>query len=117
MKKPSLQKWLIDRFRQHPNEWIAKERIAESAKKHLNRTGETTGRRLRIMAEASQYGANPQSPCYQEQLKALERLDGAKIEVQGEKHSHYRYVPTKKTLTTYEVRGDRAVEVIREVIV
>lgn len=118
MKKPPLQKWIIERFRQHPNEWIAKERVAESAKKHLGRTGETVGRRLRIMAEASQYGANPQSPCYEEQLKALERLQGAKVEVKGQKkHCHYRYLPTTRTIQDIVVKDGVAYQVNREVSV
>lgn len=118
--KLSLQARLIRYLRNNPNQWFAKATLCELARqKHNHATWEHTARRLRIMAEASKYGANPQSPTYAEQLKALELLDGSKIEVEhrGKNHSFYRYVPHTKTISTIIIEDGRAKEVYKEVTI
>lgn len=87
----SLQARLIRYLKNNEGKKFAKGELADLARQKGGYTGETTGRRLRIMHEASTVGPNPQSPCYDEQLKALELLDGAVIQCERRNKNHCFY--------------------------
>jgi hypothetical protein len=80
-------------------------------------TGETVGRRLRVLAEVSQWGYRPtDSP---EHRTANELLAGGKVTVkQVDGHSHYTYQPAAtKTVRRVVIEDGVAREIIEEITV
>ena len=97
MSQLSLQERLARYLKARPGVWIAKGTMEDLARERMGKTGESTGRRLRILAEASsmtEFVASRTSP---EHVKALELLDGGmvKVEHRQKNHAWYCYEPPK----------------------
>lgn len=115
MSHPSLQERLVRYFEKRPGEKIAKGTVADLAREKMGVTGETVGRRLRVLVEVSQWPhALSDTP---EHTRARELLAGAKLErelVNG--HAHYIYRPGgEKTVRRVVVEGGVAKEIIERI--
>ncbi len=114
----SLQERLVRYLKAHPGEWYAKGELARMAHEKMGVTGESVGRRLRVLAEVN--GMHPliASRTSPEHEKALELLDGGVVEVTRREKNHcwYRYVPpATRTVREVVVEGGVAREVIKTV--
>jgi len=112
MSHTSLQERLVKYLAKNPNISIAKATIADLARDKMGVTGETVGRRLRILVEVSQWPhALTDTP---EHTRARELLAGAKIErelVNG--HAHYKFCPSgNRTVRRVVLEGGVAREII-----
>lgn len=115
MSHTSLQERLVRYLEKHPGEQIAKAKIADLAREKIGVTGETVGRRLRILVEVSQWPhALSDTP---EHTRARELLGGSKIArelISG--HAHYTYCPGgEKTVRRVVVEGGVAKEIIETI--
>lgn len=115
MSHPSLQERLVRYLEKNPGVRIAKAKIADLAREKMGVTGETVGRRLRVLVEVSDWPhAQTDTP---EHTRARELLAGAKIErelVNG--HAHYTYRPTAtKTVRRVVVEGGVAKEIVETI--
>lgn len=113
MAKLSLQERLVRYLRKNPYKKFAKGELCDLARDKMGVTGETVGRRLRVLAEVK--GMNPllASRTSQEHVKALELLDGGTIEVEHRDKNHcwYWYVPPlQKKVRKVKIVDGRAVE-------
>jgi hypothetical protein len=88
----SLQERLVAYLKARPNQRIAKAAICDLAREKMGVTGETVGRRLRVLAEVSQWGYRPiDTP---EHRTGHELLEGGKVNViKVDGHAHYWYEP------------------------
>lgn len=95
MTELSLQERLVKYFASHPSEWIAKGELADLARAKMGVTGESVGRRLRVLAEVNGMSPLLASRTSPEHVCALELLEGAMVEVQHREKNHawYRYTP------------------------
>jgi hypothetical protein len=91
----SLQERLVLFLRKNPGTWYAKGELARMAYDKMGVTGESVGRRLRVLAEVKDMHPNVAANTSPEHEKALQLLDGGVVEVKyGEKnHAWYRYIP------------------------
>lgn len=115
MSHTSLQERLVRFFEKRPGEKIAKATIADLAREKMGVTGETVGRRLRVLHEVSQWPHTlSDTP---EHTRARELLAGAKIEreiVAG--HAHYTYRPGgERVVRRVVVEGGVAREIIETI--
>jgi hypothetical protein len=116
MSDLSLQERLMRYFKNRPGEKVAKERLAEKAKEATGATGETVGRRLRILAAAGHLTIEEceEKAEADEYLRAKELLEGGLLmveEVGPSRHAHYWYVPpTERRVRKVRFEGDRAIE-------
>ncbi len=120
MKKKSLQHRLVRYLSNRPFVKVAKGQLEVLAKQKGGYTGETVGRRLRILAEVSERGVTPNTPTTREQEKAVELLDGAKIKVEhrNKNHCFYWYEPSKtKVQRKIEYTENGVREIVEEVAV
>jgi len=111
----TLQQRLARYLMARPHQKIAKGNLCDLARAKMGVTGESCGRRLRILAEVSQWGYRPtDSP---EHRTAHELLEGGKVEVtQIEGHSHYWYVPpATRQVRRVVVEGGVAREIIETI--
>lgn len=99
----SVQERIARYLKNRPHEKIAKGTIADIAREKMGVTGETVGRRLRVLHEASTMTIE-ECPT-DEHIKALELLEGGTLEVEyrEKQHTWYWYVPP----TTKRVRKVR----------
>lgn len=113
--KSGLQKRLVEYLRKYPNRRFAKGYLADLARAKMGVTGETVGRRLRVLAEVSQWGYRPTDT--PEHRTAHELLGDDKIMVeQIGGHSHYWYEPSKKkTVRRVQIIDGVAHEIYEEV--
>lgn len=116
MSHASLQARLVRYLAKNPNTRIAKATIADLAREKMGVTGETVGRRLRVLVEVSQWPhALSDTP---EHTRARELLAGAKVErelVNG--HAHYTYRPGgEKMVRRVVVEGGVAREIVEKVV-
>lgn len=91
--KKSLQERLSHYLIARPHQKIAKGFLADMARAKMGVTGETVGRRLRILAEVTDM--HPASAPTPEHRRAIELLAGGRVEVEhrGKQHCWYWYVP------------------------
>lgn len=96
MTELSLQERLVRYLSKHPNEWIAKGKLADLAREKMGVTGESVGRRCRVLAEVKDMSPLLASRTSPEHVRALELLQGATVEVEHREKNHawYRYAPT-----------------------
>jgi hypothetical protein len=114
MSDLSLQKRLVQYFEKRPNEPIAKGFLCDLARAATGCTGESVGRRLRVLAEVS----DPKSPddLYKtdEHEAAVKLLNGAKITPTYDGphvHAYYTYTPpSTRRVRKIRIEGDRAIE-------
>lgn len=106
----SLQERLVRYFKNHPHQSIAKGTLCDLAREKMGVTGETVGRRLRVLAEVS----DPETPedltKTEEHENAVKLLDGGKVSVHHEgihNHAYYTYTPpaTRRVRTVKIVDG------------
>jgi hypothetical protein len=110
----SLQERLVRYFQNHPHQPIAKGTLCDLAREKMGVTGETVGRRLRVLAEVS----NPETPDdltkTDEHEQAVKLLDGGKITVTYDgphTHAYYTYTPpTERKVWKVRFEGDRAIQ-------
>lgn len=115
MSHASLQERLVRYLAKNPDRQIAKATIADLAREKMGVTGETVGRRLRVLVEVSTWPHTlTDTP---EHTKARELLAGAKIErelIKG--HAHYTYRPTAtKTVRRVVVENGIAKEIVETI--
>lgn len=105
MTELSLQERLVRYLTAHPGEWFAKGTIADLAREKMGVTGESVGRRLRVLAEVNGMTPFVASRTSPEHVRALELLQGGTVEVEHreKRHAWYRYMPPK-TRTIREIR-------------
>ena len=114
MTELSLQERLVKYLANHPGEWIAKGTIADKAREKMGVTGESVGRRLRVLAEVTGMSSLLAARTSPEHVRAIELLQGATVEVEHREKNHawYRYVGAKtRTERTVVMEGG----VVREV--
>ncbi len=122
MAELSLQERLVRYLKARPGQWTAKGTIADLARDKMGVTGESVGRRLRILHEASGMSALIASRTSPEHVRALELLEGGAVLVdhREKNHAHYCYQPPEyRQVQVREVviEGGVAKEVIRTVTV
>lgn len=108
----STQERLARYLKARPLQRIPKGLLCDLAREKLGVTGETVGRRLRVLREAG--GMHPASAPTPEHEEAIRLLEGGSIEVEHRDRNHcfYYYVPP----TTRQVRRVEVVDgVAREV--
>lgn len=114
----SLQERLVRYLKAHQGEWHAKGELARMAHEKMGVTGESVGRRLRVLAEVKDMHHHIASRTSPEHEKALELLDGGVVEVtrREKNHAWYRYNPpaTKRVREWIEVDG-RMQEIIKTI--
>jgi hypothetical protein len=95
MNELSLQERLVKYFTNHPGEWVAKGKLADLAREKMGVTGESVGRRLRVLAEVKDMHPLIASRTSPEHVRALELLQGGTVEVERREKNHawYRYNP------------------------
>lgn len=113
--KNSLQSRLVKYLEKNPGTRIAKAKIADLAREKMGVTGETVGRRLRVLVEVSQWPhALSDTP---EHTRARELLGDAKLErelVGG--HCHYIYQPSaQQTVRRVVIENGVAREIVETV--
>jgi hypothetical protein len=114
MSDLSLQERLVRYFQNHPHQPIAKGKLCDLAREKMGVTGETVGRRLRVLAEVS----DPESPDdltkTEEHEAAVKLLNGGKVTVQHDgphNHGFYTYTPpATQRVRRVRFEGDRAIE-------
>lgn len=91
----SVQERLARYLINHPFQKIAKGELADLARARMGVTGETVGRRLRVLHEASSMTID-ECPS-DEHIKALSLLGGGTVEVEyrEKQHAWYWYEPPK----------------------
>ena len=111
----SLQQRLVRYLKNHEGEWIAKAQLADLARSKMGVTGETSGRRLRVLAEVSLWGYRPTDT--PEHRTGHELLAGGRVEVkQINGHSYYAYFPpATRQVRRVVVEGGVAMEVYETV--
>lgn len=114
----SLQERLVRFLSAHPGTWYAKGEIARMAHEKMGVTGESVGRRLRVLAEVN--GMHPliASRTSPEHERALELLDGGVVEVEyrEKKHAWYRYMPpATRQVREVVIEDGVAKEIIRTI--
>jgi len=110
----SLQERLVRYFQNHPHQPIAKGTLCDLAREKMGVTGETVGRRLRVLAEVS----TPENPedltKTDEHETAVKLLDGGKVTVTYDgRHTHafYTYTPpAQRQVRRVRIENGRAVE-------
>lgn len=97
MTELSLQERLVKYFANHPGEWIAKGKLADKAREKMGVTGESVGRRLRVLAEVTGMSPLLAARTSPEHVRAIELLQGAVVEVEHREKNHawYRYMGAK----------------------
>lgn len=118
MKKLSLQARLVRYLQARPYHKVAKGRLEELAKQKMGVTGETVGRRLRVLHEASGMTRSLAEYTSSEHAKALELLSGGKINVEhrDKQHCWYWYEPpATQRVRAVKVIDGRAVEIYEEI--
>lgn len=105
MAKLSLQERLAGFLKKNPGRWYAKGELADLAREKMGVTGESVGRRLRVLAEASDmhpFVAERTSP---EHVRAKELQEGGMflVQIREKKHAWYCYQPPK-TQTKWVVK-------------
>lgn len=114
--KDSAQYRLAKYLMKRPFEKVAKGTLEDLARQHLGVTGETCGRRLRILHEATcVHEARRKTAEHQEAFKLAE---GGKFQVENRDKNHCWYwyePPAIKTVREVVVEGGVAREVIRTV--
>lgn len=116
MSQLSLQERLVAFLKKHPNQWFAKGQLADLAREKMGVTGESVGRRLRVLAEASDMHPLIAARTSPEHVRAKELQDGGHFEVKHleKNHAWYRYVPpTSREVREVIVEGGVAREVTR----
>ncbi len=93
--KKSLQERLVIYLKARPNEKVAKGKLEELAKQKMGVIGETVGRRLRVLAEASEMSKSLAEYTSSEHKRAKELLGDNKIMVEHRNKNHcwYWYQP------------------------
>lgn len=92
MSKRTLQERIVSYLERNANRRIAKGDICRVAEQAMGVTGESVGRRLRVLYEVSEWPHTLNDTI--EHTKARELLGGAKIKrdlIEG--HAHYTYIP------------------------
>ena len=115
MSHTSLQERLVRYLEKRPGERIPKATIADLAREKMGVTGESCGRRLRILVEVSDWPHTlSDTP---EHTRARELLGGSKLErelING--HAHYTYRPGgEKTVRRVVVENGIAKEIVETV--
>lgn len=113
MSDLSLQERLVKYFQNHPGKAIAKGKLCDLAHAAMGVTGESVGRRLRVLAEVS----DPESPedleKTEEHVSAVKLLAGGKVTVSYDgPHTHAFYTyhpPTERRVWKVRIEGDRAI--------
>ena len=116
MTELSLQERLVKYLANNPGKWIAKGKLADKAREKMGVTGESVGRRLRVLAEVTGMSPLLAARTSPEHVRAIELLQGAIVEVEHreKQHSWYRYVGAKtRTERRVVMEGGRAREVIQ----
>lgn len=105
MSHTSLQERLVRYFEKRPGEKIAKAAIADLARDKMGVTGETVGRRLRVLVEASTMSAIVAERTSPEHVMARKLLAGSAlmVEYREKRHSWYWLVPAGGVQTRREV--------------
>lgn len=108
--KPTLQQRLVQFFEKNPGVQFAKADICRKAEQAMGVTGESVGRRLRVLHEVSEWPHTlSDTP---EHTSARELLGGAKIErelING--NAHYTYTPpATKRIRRIKFEDGRAIE-------
>lgn len=114
MTELSLQERLVKYLASHPSEWIAKGKLADLAREKMGVTGESVGRRLRVLAEVTGMSPLLVARTTPEHVRALELLQGATVEVEHREKNHawYRFVgPKRRVERRMVVEGGVAREV------
>lgn len=91
----TLQERLVRYFRKHPGQRFAKSYLIDLAVAKMKVSPESVGRRLRVLAEVSEWGYRPNidSPEHETGAKLL---DGGKLEAERIGGLvHYRYQPPR----------------------
>jgi hypothetical protein len=118
MTELSLQERLVKYFANHPGEWIAKGKLADLAREKMGVTGESVGRRLRVLAEVKGMSPLLASRTSPEHVRALELLQGGTVEVEHREKNHawYRYnPPATRQVRRVVIEGGVAREIIETV--
>lgn len=91
----SLQERLVHYLAKYPGQWTAKGHLADLAREKMGVTGESVGRRLRVLAEVKGMSPLLASRTSPEHVRALELLQGGTVEVERREKNHawYRYNP------------------------
>ena len=121
MSDLSLQERLVRYFQKRPHQAIAKGFLCDLARDATRATGESVGRRLRVLAEVS----DPETPDdltkTDEHEQAVKLLAGGKITVTYDgphTHAYYTYTPpTERLVRKVRIEGDRAIEYYEKVSV
>lgn len=95
MEDLSVQERIARYLKNRPHQKIAKGEIADIAREKMGVTGETVGRRLRVLHEASSMTID-ECPT-DEHIKALSLLEGGIVDVEyrEKQHAWYWYEPPK----------------------
>ena len=113
--KPTLQQRLVQYFEKNPNRQLAKGDICRRAEDAMGVTGESVGRRLRVLHEVSEWPSTiSDTP---EHTKARELLGGAKIRRElKDGHCFYTYEPpASKRVRRVKIVDGKAVEYWEEI--
>jgi hypothetical protein len=118
MTQLSLQERLLRYLVKNNGIWIPKGEMADLAREKMGATGESVGRRLRVLAEVSDMTLFVASRTSPEHVRALELLQGGVVEVEHRerKHCWYRYVPPETKIVKEVIFEDgRAIEFTKTV--
>lgn len=113
----SLQERLARYLKNHANVWFPKADLADLARAKTGATGESIGRRLRILAEASTMTMLIAQRTSAEHVRAIELLEGGMVVVERREknHAHYKYIPpATRTVRRVEVVNGIAREIYEQ---
>lgn len=113
--KSNLQKRLVQYLQKHPNQRFAKGYLCDLARAKMGVTGESVGRRLRVLAEVSEWGYRPTDT--PEHRTAHELLNGDKVKVERiGGYAHYTLTPSPtKTVRKVVIEDGVAREVYEKI--
>jgi hypothetical protein len=112
----SLQERLVQYLKKHPGTTFPKAELADLARERMGVTGESVGRRLRVLAEVSQWGYRPTVDTPEHERAAALLAGGKVIKTEVKGHAHYTYQePATKTVRRVVIEDGRAKEIIETV--
>jgi hypothetical protein len=114
----SLQERLVLFLRKNPGTWYAKGELARMAYDKMGVTGESVGRRLRILAEVKDMHPLIASRTSPEHEKAIQLLDGGVVDVTHRERNHawYRYTPPATRMVRRMVVEDGVAREVLETV-